>query len=437
MDNSGVWTGNYGLSLHDVSNPDLPHIAYGETVTGTIGIPGQVKGYRFTASAGDVVFIRMGHQLGQPLSPRLRLYDQTGIFLAEHTDANTAQIQIALNSAGVYTILVMDNSGVWTGNYTLALHPPDLIDNDIVRIHFDYTNNRIDELVYKPGSNENLLDQEMNNRQSRGLGRIQNEIGPNIVTWRFTDSTAYLFYENPSYGSKNFHLRWGQKIGFEMDMEYALTNEQVFSIGEFWKRDNDDYLVVSSLDSGVVKIQVPYSGNYNVFYDGLAVSTGLRDTRYNEMLGYRYSTERLIKCASGEAFWWGESFIEGPMHAVSGSDTVVFEFAVKDTQSFHLWAGLNRNSSDMAILTQNYPNPFKQSTTIEFGILRKSPVTIRIYNIAGQRVKTLLDQEMEAGSHTIVWDGRTDTNQIAASGVYFLQMQAGATTKTLKMVLLK
>ena len=68
-------------------------------------------------------------------------------------------------------------------------------------------------------------------------------------------------------------------------------------------------------------------------------------------------------------------------------------------------------------LSQNYPNPFNSTTTIQYELLRRSDVRLVIYDILGRRVRTLIDEEMPAGSHSIVWDGRDARGQVAASGI--------------------
>jgi len=89
-------------------------------------------------------------------------------------------------------------------------------------------------------------------------------------------------------------------------------------------------------------------------------------------------------------------------------------------------------------LAQNVPNPFNPTTTIEFSVKERAPVTLRIYNVRGQLVKTLVN-EVRAPEvvHRIEWDGRNDAGQQVASGVYFYRLVAKDFVKTRKMVLLK
>jgi hypothetical protein len=88
-------------------------------------------------------------------------------------------------------------------------------------------------------------------------------------------------------------------------------------------------------------------------------------------------------------------------------------------------------------LEQNYPNPFNPSTTISFALAEPSWVTLTVYNVLGQEVRTLIDGPMAAGSHSIEWDGRDARGRETASGVYLYRLAAGSSTLTRKMVLVR
>jgi hypothetical protein len=88
-------------------------------------------------------------------------------------------------------------------------------------------------------------------------------------------------------------------------------------------------------------------------------------------------------------------------------------------------------------LNQNYPNPFNPTTQIKFDLPTRSKVSIDVYNVLGQKVKTLVNDEMAAGSYIADWDGTSDGGKTVSSGVYFYRMQAGKFQETKKMMLLK
>lgn len=92
-------------------------------------------------------------------------------------------------------------------------------------------------------------------------------------------------------------------------------------------------------------------------------------------------------------------------------------------------------------LGRNYPNPFNPETRIRFDIprIKGEQVTVRlsIYNISGQLVRVLFDEERPPGCYEILWDGRTEVGDLAPSGVYFYTMTAGNFKATRKMLVLK
>ncbi|MBU0984854.1 MAG: T9SS type A sorting domain-containing protein [candidate division Zixibacteria bacterium] len=88
-------------------------------------------------------------------------------------------------------------------------------------------------------------------------------------------------------------------------------------------------------------------------------------------------------------------------------------------------------------LSQNYPNPFNPVTTIEYSLPQRSSVKIDIFNLLGQKVRTLVDREESAGSYTITWDGTSTTGEAVSTGVYFYRFQTDDHVETKKMLLLK
>jgi hypothetical protein len=88
-------------------------------------------------------------------------------------------------------------------------------------------------------------------------------------------------------------------------------------------------------------------------------------------------------------------------------------------------------------LAQNYPNPFNPNTSISFSLASSADTSLKIYNLKGQIVATLAEGILEAGNHTIDWDGRDDNGNALSSGIYFYRLQSGQTTLQRKMVLSK
>jgi hypothetical protein len=88
-------------------------------------------------------------------------------------------------------------------------------------------------------------------------------------------------------------------------------------------------------------------------------------------------------------------------------------------------------------LDQAAPNPFREDTSIAFGVARRTHVAIEVYNVLGQRVRTLVDETLEPNSYVRSWDGRANDGTRVSSGIYFYRMDAGEFRATKKAVVLK
>lgn len=87
---------------------------------------------------------------------------------------------------------------------------------------------------------------------------------------------------------------------------------------------------------------------------------------------------------------------------------------------------------------QNYPNPFNPSTTIEFTLPRSQPVTLEIFNLNGQHIKTLINHRgLSAGDHRIQWDGKDQFGKPVSSGMYYYRVKAGKFNQTKTMMLVR
>ena len=88
-------------------------------------------------------------------------------------------------------------------------------------------------------------------------------------------------------------------------------------------------------------------------------------------------------------------------------------------------------------LSQNYPNPFNPGTMISYAVPKFSFVTLKVYNMLGQDVATLVNEHKVAGKFNVSWDGKDYSGRAIAGGVYFYRIEAGDFSKTMKMLLLK
>jgi flagellar hook assembly protein FlgD len=88
-------------------------------------------------------------------------------------------------------------------------------------------------------------------------------------------------------------------------------------------------------------------------------------------------------------------------------------------------------------LTGNYPNPFNPSTSISYTVKTPSQVNITIYNLKGEKVRTLVNESKANGFYKTIWNGKDDSGKAVSSGVYLYRMQADNYVSTKRMMLMK
>lgn len=123
-----------------------------------------------------------------------------------------------------------------------------------------------------------------------------------------------------------------------------------------------------------------------------------------------------------------------------------YELIVRQNGKFEIWGdgtttGVSEvgpfNSPQAYTLSQNYPNPFNPATKIEYAVQQAGHVTIRVYNLRGEIVRTLVDTQRSMGEYAAVWDGKNDRGSSVASGQYFYQLSIGDFVTSKKLLLLK
>jgi hypothetical protein len=117
--------------------------------------------------------------------------------------------------------------------------------------------------------------------------------------------------------------------------------------------------------------------------------------------------------------------------AGNGPRTITFD------AGYALGVGDELGVPDVFALHQNYPNPFNPVTTIRFDIPQESHVRMDVYNVMGQRVRTLMNGTMQPGFHAVRWDGTNDMGKPLASGMYIYRIQSSKFTSVKKLVLMK
>lgn len=150
--------------------------------------------------------------------------------------------------------------------------------------------------------------------------------------------------------------------------------------------------------------------------------------------------------ASGGSVNSGAAVVNGVVYWGSGYSSLggtlgthLYAFTIPSLKSASLGDNNNLTSEmqNQFVLEQNYPNPFNTTTQIRFGIPEAGKVTLKIYNITGEQVKTLVDENMSAGFHQAIWDATDNSGNKISSGIYFYRITAGTFTQMNKIMLSK
>lgn len=201
------------------------------------------------------------------------------------------------------------------------------------------------------------------------------------------------------------------------------------------------YLTIKYNPQGMEQWAARYSGNVNEFYE--ATGLGVDDLGNVFVTGYSYSPDYVqttVKySAAGVEQWVSKrhgvsasgvalDFLGNPYVAGSTSGTYWSAYTItkyiQSAQSLSLPSGYS--------LAQNYPNPFKYATSIRYALPASGRVTLKVFNLVGQEVTTVIDAERAAGIHEVDWG---DEN--LPSGVYVYRLQTNGFAQTKKFVLLK
>ena len=148
------------------------------------------------------------------------------------------------------------------------------------------------------------------------------------------------------------------------------------------------------------------------------------------------SSENIVidSLVPGQVYFVGLKVWDGASNASSISNISSAEANVNLT--------LNTGDDDGTLpdnfhLEQNYPNPFNPSTVIAYELPHTTPVTLAVYNIHGQQIKTLVQGVQPSGTHEVIWNGDNDEGARVATGVYFYRLATAGFSETKKMVFVK
>jgi hypothetical protein len=327
-----------------------------------------------------------------------------------------------------------------------------------------YDSQRVDMSQIISGGNPNAIVS----------GLIIQEIDENknvIFQWRSWDHFNILDANHIDFLGANIDYVHGNAIDLDFDGHVLISSRHLDEITKInrqtgqiiWRlggKNNQFTFIndtISTLDSFYFShqhaIRKLANGNYLIFDNGnfhspaqsRVIEYDLDEVNKTATLVWEYrNSPKIYAFAMGNAqrlddgntvIGWGSA--NPTMSEVRPDGTKTFELtfapAVVSYRAFrHTWDGAPSQIPSTHILEQNYPNPFNPLTSIRFGLSENSHVVLKIYDLLGRDVSTLVDENLEAGRYTVNFNAAN-----LASGVYFYKLTANGFTEAKKMILVK
>ncbi len=213
--------------------------------------------------------------------------------------------------------------------------------------------------------------------------------------------------------NRRLYLRYGDRSenGFqEFDNFISVSDGFLNQLNTDYNDDTFPDIFNTTATDGYISISVLENNNYAASWDDYEISD------------MDFSNEQELVCTSGSPF----------------------DFCVFDSADGSISAGIISEFTESMgvevlsdISAACYPNPFNPETTISYTIKKDCTVEINVYNIKGQRIKTLLDSFKAKGKHSLIWDGTDENEHRVSSGIYFYKISTNRSTLNGKMILIK
>lgn len=215
--------------------------------------------------------------------------------------------------------------------------------------------------------------------------------------------------------------------------EYYVDGSLIYE----WQWSIDTMGTPGSCEFGAIDIfaSAPTGDNVMFYFDDVTLNV-LTPSR--ELQSYNVYLDGNMVGNTDETEWMFEDLVNGQTYTAGVE--AVYDEGVSDLVTVDFtYTGVDagNNLIGSTSLRGNYPNPFNPTTTINFNLATAGHVTLEVYNIKGEKVRTLVDTELPASEHSVVWDGKDNNNKSVSSGVYFYKMKAADYTSSKKMILLK
>jgi len=364
-----------------------------------------------------------GEDTSPPSVNSVYVMDETSlrVSFSENVDETTAEepgnyaitnrvvtVENAERDVDVHTIVVLTVSGMTAGNYTLTVNDvEDLLGNACVNATAPFTYTPVIEF-------EDFEDLTLGDWTANSQGAPDND-------WYADEYGGDRFAKISGFQATEFCDDW--LISPELDL--SVTQNEYLS-----------FRSATNYDGPILEVLV--SNNYNGTGDPSDFDWDALDPVLAEQ-GWIWAESGQIDISS----FSGPSVYIAFHYTSDATGTSTWE--VDDITIAEMLSSENVEINSIAVINNIFPNPFNPNTNIAFTITESSAfVNLVIYNAKGQKIKTLINEQMNSGSHIAKWDGTNDSNLPVSSGIYFgkfdtstAENSSGRFTSTKKMVLLK
>jgi flagellar hook assembly protein FlgD len=253
---------------------------------------------------------------------------------------------------------------------------------------------------------------------------INDEYGVSVEsdTIRFSMSTPDFIFEKSFYPAQD-----------GLGVTYSIENLRSYAL-------QLDHRIENSFNPSLIEV-MDYGRGSLKYYDGSDTSSvvgpltiGVINTVNNSRVEYDFSPAPDQLSGRSNLF------------ALQLDPEYSYSLAAEQTKIYHFTLSARRDETGGAQgslvppaydLRQNYPNPFNPITHINYSVAMKGPVKIKIYDVTGRSIRSLVDKEHEPGGYSIDWDGSNDAGTAVGSGVYFCRMISGDYSRAIKLVLIR
>lgn len=273
------------------------------------------------------------------------------------------------------------------------------------------------------------------------------------ITWEPVDGDHYYSYtliQSTLFAGTFSGLCASTDTGSTWDIAH-FEGQMVFAIG---KAEN---VLYASPASGGIYRTTDVGNSWQEAATGL--SAGF------EAVDFYYENGKLFVCSTEQIFLCGNPLSPSPIWAevdltgLSLDNSVIAGLAVTGNNLILGTENINTGTDGKGIwyrplsqivslpeknnypkrlnLEQNYPNPFNPSTSVRYHLAAPGNVILKIYNLLGQEIRTLVEEAQTAGAHTVMWDGNDKRGRAVSSGIYFYRLQTGEKVLTKRMTLIR